>query len=259
MLKPGNMFHAQGPSLLELARQALSSTDRGYDLLAPKFDYTPFRTPEAVLERTFSTLIAAYGEEVLVGKRALDVCCGTGAVFQALLRYQPAACVGIDRSAGMLQQARENLEAAYPGASQSLTLLRGDALALPFDEHACVGSFDLVTCFGAFGHVVPRDEPRLLREVYKALRPGGRFVFATTGPAPLLAPNRWLGTAFNLTMRLRNALWKPEFVMYYFTFLLPRATQLLREAGFAVRIFRGAYDPPFRRLVLVEARRPHPA
>lgn len=40
------MFHPKGPSFVELAKQCLSSTERGYDLLAPKFDYTPFRTPE---------------------------------------------------------------------------------------------------------------------------------------------------------------------------------------------------------------------
>ena len=39
------MFSPQGPSLRELAIQALSSVEDGYDLLAPKFDHTPFRTP----------------------------------------------------------------------------------------------------------------------------------------------------------------------------------------------------------------------
>ena len=33
------MFHPQGPTLWELAVQALSSTERGYDLLAPKFEF----------------------------------------------------------------------------------------------------------------------------------------------------------------------------------------------------------------------------
>ena len=67
------MFHPRGPTLRELAVQALSSTERGYDLLAPKFDYTPFRTPEEILVPALSNLdmprsIAA----------ALDMCCGTG-------------------------------------------------------------------------------------------------------------------------------------------------------------------------------------
>jgi hypothetical protein len=44
------MFHPQGPTFWELARQVLSSTERGYDLLAPKFDFTPFRTPEEILD-----------------------------------------------------------------------------------------------------------------------------------------------------------------------------------------------------------------
>ena len=35
------MFSPQGPTLRELTVQALSSVERGYDLLAPKFDHTP--------------------------------------------------------------------------------------------------------------------------------------------------------------------------------------------------------------------------
>lgn len=37
------MFSPHGPSLRELAIQALSSVERGYDLLAPKFEHTPDR------------------------------------------------------------------------------------------------------------------------------------------------------------------------------------------------------------------------
>ena len=62
------MFHPQGPTLFELARQALSSTDRGYDLLASKFDYTPFRTPNEIL----ASVAPLIGSEASVD-RALDV------------------------------------------------------------------------------------------------------------------------------------------------------------------------------------------
>jgi len=44
------MFHPAGPTFWELAEQCLSSTERGYDLLAPKFDFTPFRTPDEILD-----------------------------------------------------------------------------------------------------------------------------------------------------------------------------------------------------------------
>ena len=68
------MFHPQGPTFGELARQALSSTERGYDLLAPKFDYTPFRTPDSLLELVAPLI----GNEKPIDS-ALDLCCGTGA------------------------------------------------------------------------------------------------------------------------------------------------------------------------------------
>ena len=71
---PWAMFSPQGPSLRELAMQALSSVEGGYDLLAPKFDHTPFRTPDGVLDATTGALrpLGPFG-------RGLDVCCGTGA------------------------------------------------------------------------------------------------------------------------------------------------------------------------------------
>ena len=59
-LAPGKyswpMFWPQGPSVRELAVQALSSVEGGYDLLAPKFDHTPFRTPDDVLDATAGAL-----------------------------------------------------------------------------------------------------------------------------------------------------------------------------------------------------------
>ena len=50
------VFGPEGPRLRELAVQALSSVEHGYDLLAPKFDHTPFRTPESVLDAVADVL-----------------------------------------------------------------------------------------------------------------------------------------------------------------------------------------------------------
>src|SRR3954452_6270631 len=97
------MFGPGGPTLLELARQALSSTDRGHDLLAPKFDRTPFRTPDEVIACTLDALGEVRGV-------ALDLCCGTGAA--ACLLKARATVVGVDRSTGMLAEARNRVAAA---------------------------------------------------------------------------------------------------------------------------------------------------
>src|SRR3954464_12265346 len=96
------MFHPRGPTFWELAQQALSSTERGYDLLAPKFDYTPFRTPDFVLQPAIER-IAQRGRI----DAALDICCGTGAGMQYLRPHTQQRLAGIDMSRGMLEIARQ--------------------------------------------------------------------------------------------------------------------------------------------------------
>jgi ubiquinone/menaquinone biosynthesis C-methylase UbiE len=235
------MFHPNGPTFWELARQALSSTDHGYDLIAPKFDYTPFRTPDAVLE-----LVAAHVAKGGPVRRALDVCCGTGAGMRWLRPLCTEATIGIDRSPGMLAEAERRLADA-PGDAP-LFFVRGDALALPFERE-----LDLITCFGAFGHILEEDEPRFVDSIARALVPGGRFVFVTSEHPPITSPELWMARGFNLAMRVRNAVIKPEFIMYYLTFLLPECQRLLEQRGFDVEVVRDLFPAPFARARLVVA------
>jgi SAM-dependent methyltransferase len=235
------MFHRDGPTFLELVRQGLSSTERGYDLLAPKFDRTPFRTPDAVLEPLSRALA-----ETFPFARALDLCCGTGAAMRFLRPLASDAVVGIDMSAGMLEEARRKLEGA-PGDAR-VELVRGDVLAMPFGRE-----FDVVTCFGAFGHILEHDEARFVDAVANVLRPGGRFVFVTADVPPWWSPGALVARGFNTAMRVRNALIRPPFLMYYLTFLLPRATALLEARGFEVGTRRGLFEAPFDGLVMVTA------
>lgn len=237
------MFGPGGPSLFELARQALSSTERGYDLLAPKFEVTPFRTPDAVLD----AVAPAIGGPASIGS-ALDVCCGTGAAMRTLRPLCTERVVGVDLSRGMLDEARRRLVEA-PGTA-AVELIRADALALPFEAE-----FDVVTCFGAFGHFAEGDEPRLVESIARALKPRGRFVFVTMVPPSRLSSAWWLAKGFNGAMRVRNALVSPPFVMYYLTFLLPRAAGLLADAGFRIEVYAGALPPPWSRGVIVIATR----
>src|SRR5215471_16468440 len=87
----GMMFHPQGPSFWELTVQALSSTERGYDLLAPKFDFTPFRTPQPILDTVAGELAGPFSA-------GLDLCCGTGAGMEMLRPLCRERVVGIDFS-----------------------------------------------------------------------------------------------------------------------------------------------------------------
>ena len=105
----------------------------------------------------------------------------------------------------------------------------------------------MVTSFGAFGHILEEDEPRLVAGIHQVLKPGGRFVFVTGEEPSALRPGYWVARAFNAAMRVRNALWEPPFVMYYLTFLLPRARALLEAQGFTVDVRQGTLPEPYER------------
>ncbi len=235
------MFHPKGPSFFELVAQALSSTERGYDLLAPKFDYTPFRTPDRILE-VVGPHIGAQGS---LGS-ALDVCCGTGTVMCMLGPLCRDSVVGVDFSCGMLREAQRRLTGAH--GSAQIKLVRANALAMPFRS-----KFDVVTCFSAFGHILSCDEERFVTAVARTLKPSGRFVFVTTVMPPLWSRPYWISRAFNAAMRVRNALFSPPFIMYYLTFLLPQVRQLLERRGFSVEVREGLFEKPYQRGRLVIA------
>jgi SAM-dependent methyltransferase len=210
------MFAPDGPTARELAVQALSSVEGGYDQLAPKFDHTPFRTAGRILDATADALRprGPFGP-------GLDVCCGTGAGLPVLAEVCHGPLTGVDFSAGMLAQARR----AHPDA----TWVRADARSLPF-----AGSFGLAVSFGALGHFQPAERPALFAGVHRALRPGGVFAFPLGGPPPLTSRWYWALAGFDLAMRARNAVWRPPFVMYYRTCPLSSVRADLTAAGFTV-------------------------
>ncbi|MFF5549741.1 class I SAM-dependent methyltransferase [Streptomyces olivaceoviridis] len=217
------MFGPEGPTLRELTVQALSSVEHGYDLLAPKFDHTPFRTPDAVLDSVAEAL-APLGPFT----DGLDLCCGTGAGTHLLTGLCRRGVTGVDFSAGMLDVARRRVPAAD---GPRVAWVRGDARALPF-----TAAFDLVVSFGAFGHFLPRELPGLFGQVRSVLRPGGRFAFPVFAPPGPAHPGFWTLLGFDAVMRLRNALWRPPFVMYYRTFRLSAVLRELERAGLTVEL-----------------------
>jgi SAM-dependent methyltransferase len=239
------VFSPDGPSVRELARQALSSVEGGYDLLAPKFDHTAFRTPDAVLDATIGVLRPS-GPFGPFGP-GLDVCCGTGAGMRVLASVCQGPVTGVDFSAGMLAQAR----VAHPDAEW----VRADVRALPF-----TGAFDLAVSFGALGHFLPAERPGLFAGVWRALRPGGVFAFPVGAPPPVTSRWYWALAGFDLAMRVRNAVRRPPFVMYYRTCPLPAVRDDLTASGFTVTtvplaaLGRREDGSPRYRLVL--ARRP---
>lgn len=101
--------------------------------------------------------------------RVLDVGCGTGKQLAAdRARFGRATLVGVDRSAGMLAVAR--------GRDASVIWIRGDAQALPLRS----ATFDYATNQFVYPHIA--DKKAFAAEVFRVLRPGGRFVITNIDP-----------------------------------------------------------------------------
>ncbi len=111
--------------------------------------------------------------------RLLEVACGGGAFLHRALESGGTASA-IDHSPEMLRVAGDLNSDAM--SARRLTLVEGDAGALPFDT----GTFTCCVCTGAFGFF---PEPaRTLREMRRVLAPGGRLALFTDSPAPRGTP-----------------------------------------------------------------------
>lgn len=97
----------------------------------------------------------------------LDVACGWGE-FLAVHGSQAIRVAGIDVSEEKAALARQRLEGRI--ASGTAEVVKGDAAALPWTE----GTFSAVTCMDAFAFFAVPE--RVLAEVFRVLRPGGRMV-----------------------------------------------------------------------------------
>lgn len=236
------MFDDKGPTFFELARQALSGTTEGYDMLAPKFEYTPFRTPDELL----GPMAEVVAEKPV--SRALDVCCGNGAIARAIAPHVEEEVVGVDVSQGMLEEARK-LAREVEGAT--LDFRCEDVFAMEYEQE-----FDVVATAGAFGHILEPDQKNFVDRVWHALAPGGRFIFVTSEMPTPGSPGWLAARGFNAAMHVRNLLIDPPFIMFYLTFTVERASKLLWDRGFRVEVRKPYDDTRYERARLVIATRP---
>jgi ubiquinone/menaquinone biosynthesis C-methylase UbiE len=128
-----------------------------YDAIAHLYDAQPYRA-RTVANRKL-------GDPPVI----LDIGCGTGNQLIADRVAVPhGRLVGLDRSFGMLRQACLK--------APDIAWVRADGATLPFAAH----SFDFVCCQFAFHHI--EDKAGMLRDVVRALRPGGRFALRNLCP-----------------------------------------------------------------------------
>jgi ubiquinone/menaquinone biosynthesis C-methylase UbiE len=131
-----------------------AAVEHEYTLEAPTYDegYDP-ATPE---HRRF---VARLIETCPPAGAVLDAPCGTGP-YVGMVLDAGRVVVGVDQSAGMLDQAR----AKHPG-------VRFEQVGL--QELAFDGEFDAAMCIDAMENVPPEDWPLVLANLRRAVRPGG--------------------------------------------------------------------------------------
>jgi len=125
-----------------------------FDAYAPKADV---RVEERFRE--------ALGEKAGV---VLDLACGPGVVTAVVARIATSV-VAFDATPAMLEKARKRCAEA---GLENVTFRQGDAAALPFGQ----AEFDAVVTRLAIHHF--EAPSRVLAEIFRVLRPGGRLVIA---------------------------------------------------------------------------------
>jgi ubiquinone/menaquinone biosynthesis C-methylase UbiE len=163
--------------------------------------------------------------------RALDIGTGPGQIVVKLARRLPRwSFVGVDRSPGMIAQARTNLGAAGDAVSARVELEIADGNQLPFPD--C--SFDLVMCNSVLHHLA--DPEKLLCEMARLVASNGAILLRD-----LRRPNR---LACPLHVRWHGRNYSGEMLRLYrdsvcAAYTVPELEHMLKLAGIpGARVFR---------------------
>ncbi|HMD42283.1 MAG TPA: methyltransferase domain-containing protein [Candidatus Acidoferrum sp.] len=187
----------------------------------PRWDAELYDDKHSFVYKMAEELLVQLGPQP--GEHILDIGCGTGHL-SAKIAASGALVTGIDRSPEMIRQAR----AAYPQIRFELADARSIPLKTPFDA-----VFSNATL-----HWIKEPE-RVVHEIARLLKPGGRFVAELGGHGNIAklveaAKRAWLNLKF--TQPMPNPWYYPS---------LPEYTGLLEKHGLQVS-YAILFDRPTR-------------
>jgi len=160
-----NPFYQTGSARAAKVNDLFSAIARRYDCINDLQSFGLHRRWKRELVR-----LAGAGP----GRRALDVCCGTGDITFRLAAAG-ATAIGLDFNANMLAGAGQRRQHNAAEGKAVAEFIQGDALRLPFPD----ASFDIVTV--AYGLRNLADWRAGLAEMVRVTRPGGRVLVLDFG------------------------------------------------------------------------------
>ncbi len=172
---------------------AAAEVQRMFNRIAPRYDLLN-HVLSANIDKLWWRRTARRFRAVLErpDARILDICCGTGDMTMALLKWRPEGAQPIlaaDFARAMLSRGAEKFAARATGEATAIAL-EADALHLPLRNE----SLDLVV--SAFGFRNLANYEAGLREFHRALKPGGRL-----GILDFSEPGGLIGKAYAVYFR----------------------------------------------------------
>jgi len=202
-------FGEASASAAGLAQQA--HYDRTAQDYLKNLTYPHTREYMDYLDSAFSEMTAGDSFGVVA-----DICCGQGEAL-SLWSQRIARGVGVDLALGMLQAAQQKNRHPHFG------FVQGDATKLPLAS----GAFSTVVMFGGIHHVP--DRRLLFEEVYRVLRPGGRFYWRE--PVSDFFLWRWIrAVVYRLSPALDANTERP--------LLYSETAPVLQQVGFSLQAWR---------------------
>ena len=193
-------------------------------------------------EELFETLLAQIGDKLQLQRehRFLDLACGYG-VFTRRLAEHAGLSVGTDLTRPLIVQGRGLIQ----GSDAVAGWTQANAVAQPFDDQ----QFDRILCFSMFFHLNRESARRVVGEILRLLRPGGRALIGdVVHPARIHYERSYVGRVprplhflLRQGLRARAAVdgWRGR--VHYHAYS-PRFFERLAPEGARCQVYEGVRD-----------------